>query len=193
MLVTVTAVADDSDTRVAVLATFALGVARWSVCWGACLLLGSLFNGFGMDFFVCRLQLLVENVLPFAAVNCYIFPVLCVDVQGFSVSLGEVFVVQFGSTSASLARGEFTIEDVFGDAPILHPMHMAEPPKSALPEQCEHGRKTCTLGYLGVGNLVVPADAKVAAEAAQMEAVQFVLEPPLSSRSSMFYCHRGEC
>ena len=79
---------------------------------------------------------------------------------------------QFGSTSASLARCEFTIEDLFGDAPILHPSHMAEPPKPALPEQCEHGRKTCTLEYLGVGNLVAPADAKDAAEAAQIEAVQ---------------------
>ena len=37
------------------------------------------------------------------------------------------------STNASLAGGEFIIEDVFGNASILHPSHMAEPPKSALP------------------------------------------------------------
>ena len=85
----------------------------------------------------------------------------------------DIFVAQLGSTNASLAGGEFTIEDVFGNASILHPSHMAEPPKSALPEQSEHSRKTCTLEYLGIGNLVTPADAKDAAKAAQMEAAQF--------------------
>ena len=80
-----------------------------------------------------------------------------------------------GSTNASFAGGKFTIQDVFGDASILHPLHMAEPPKSALPEQGEYGRKTCTLEYLGIGNLVTPVDTKDAAKTAQMEAVQFAL------------------
>ncbi len=75
----------------------------------------------------------------------------------------------------SCQRGVHHREDVFGDAPILHLSHMAEPRKSAFSEL---GRKTCTLECtenLGVINLVTPADAKDAAEAAQMEAVQFVL------------------
>ena len=150
LLATATAVAGESDAGMAVSAAFAAGVACWSGCWGACLPLGSLFTGCGQDFFLSRLQLLVKNTAPFAAVGCYLFPVLRVDVQGFHVTLADIFVAQLGSTNASLARGKFTVEDVFGDASILHPSHMAEPPKSALPEQCEYGTKTCTLDYLGI-------------------------------------------
>ncbi len=111
--------------------------------------------------------------MPF--VGCYLFPVLRVDVQGFHVTLVDIFVAQLGSTGAPLTKGEFTIQDVFVDAPILHPSHMAKPPKSALTGQCEHERKTCLLEYQGVSNLVVPGDAKDMTDAAQMEAIKFAL------------------
>ena len=79
-LATATAVAGESNAGVAVSAAFAAGVACWSSCCCACLPLGSLFIGCGQDFFLSRFQLLVKNTAPFAAVSCYLFPVLCVDV-----------------------------------------------------------------------------------------------------------------
>ncbi len=187
LVVTSTAVADDSDTGAAVSATFAGGVARWSVCWGACLQLGSPFTICSTEFFLSGLPLLVENATAFAAVGCYLFPVLRVDVQGFHVSLADIFVAQL-CESASLARGEFTMENVFGYEPILNPSHMAEPPKSALPERCEHGRKPCTLEYLRVGNLVVPVDFKDA-EDGREDTICSICAPVLSR--SMFHCHSG--
>ena len=191
LLAAATAVAGESDTGVTVSAAFATGVGCWSGCWGACLPLGSLYAGCGQDFLLSRLQLLVKNTAPFAAVGCYLFPVLRVDVQGFHVTLADIFVARLGSTNASLAGGEFTIEDAFANASILHPSHMAEPPKSALPEQCEHGRKICTLEYLGIGNLVTPTDTKDAAKASADGSCSVCV--PVSSRSSMFRCRRGEC
>ena len=71
------AVAGESDMGVTVSAAFATGVGSWSGCWGACLPLGSLYAGCGQDFLLSRLQLLVKNTAPFAAVGCYLFPVLC--------------------------------------------------------------------------------------------------------------------
>ncbi len=78
---------------------------------GVCLPLGSLFTGFGTDVFLSRHQLLVEDAVPFAAVGCYLFPVLRVNVQCFHVKLADIFVAQYESTSASLTKG-----DIFGDA-----------------------------------------------------------------------------
>ncbi len=69
--------ADDSNTGVAVSATFTAGVVRWSVCWvrAYCLALFSLAV-VRIFFFVSGLQLLVANAAPFAAVGCYLFLVL---------------------------------------------------------------------------------------------------------------------
>ena len=81
----------ESDTGVTVSAAFATGVGCWSGCWGACLPLGSLYAGCGQDFLLSRLQLLVKNTASFAAVGCYLFPVLRVDVQGSHVTLADIF------------------------------------------------------------------------------------------------------
>ena len=106
LLATVTAVAGESDMGVTVSAAFATGVGCWSGCWGACLPLGSLYAGCGQDFLLFRLQLLVKNTAPFAAVSCYLFPVLRVDVRGFHVTLADISVPQLGLTNAYLAGGD---------------------------------------------------------------------------------------
>ncbi len=113
-----------------------------------CLPFGSLFTGCGTYFFLSGLHhvhLLVENAASFAAVGCLPLPmqfsVLMMSCDGFHVSLADIFVAQFGSTGASLARGEFNTEDVFGYAPMLHPSHRAELSTSALPDQCEDRRR----------------------------------------------------
>ena len=98
---------------------------------------------------------------------------------GLSFRLQTSLYGSLGRQVLLLPEAGFTI-DVFWDAPI-HPSHKAEPPTSALPEKCEHGKKTCSrapegpLENLGVDNLVAQADAKDATEAAQTEAVQSAL------------------
>ena len=104
-----------------------------------------------------------------------VFPAPCVDVQGFHVTLADIFVAQLGVVNSSLSGGKFAIEDVLWDAPIFHPTHVTEPSQPALSEQREHGGKTSALEDLGIGHLVTSMNAGDAAQAAHVEAVQFAL------------------
>ena len=111
----------------------------------------------------------------FVAASCCVFRALRVDVQGFHVTLADIFVAHLGAANSSLAGSKFAIEDVLWDAPILHLAHMADPLQPALSEQREHGGKTSALEDLGIRHLVTPMDADDAAQEAHVEAVQFTL------------------
>ena len=156
-----------------------------------------------MDLFFIALQLFEESTAPFAAVSRHLLPVLCVDVQGFKVTLANVLVKQsVGWPNASLAGGKFATQEIFRNASIPHPSHVTKPSESALSEECVHGGKTCDLEDLYVCNFVSPVDTEDATKTAQVEAVQFVLLSGVcctcfaaiqesADDAGIVYCHLG--
>ena len=81
------------------------------------------------------LEVLLDGPLPGATVCCKFYPAGCVNLQGFRVTLTDIFVAQLWAASRSLARGKLTVQDVFRYPAIVHVQHMAEQVQSALSEQ----------------------------------------------------------
>ena len=114
---------------------------------------------------------------PPCAVRCKSFPGLCVDVKGLHISLADISVAQVRTTCCSLPACKFSIEEVFGNATILHAMHMAQPTQPALSELCVHAGEASMCQNLSVAHFVLPGYAQDAAEASQMERVESSLLP----------------
>ena len=64
---------------------------------------------------------------PSTSVVCQGFPVVVVQFQGLHILLADVFVSKLGSTFVSVPCGQFTIQLVFWNVAILHPMYVSKP------------------------------------------------------------------
>ncbi len=73
-----------------------------------------------------------DSRLPSSAVFREAFLCVDVDFRIAHVTLACVFAAEGGRTSSSGTVGELAIEQVFGDAAIIHTSHMAEPPQAVL-------------------------------------------------------------
>ena len=67
---------------------------------------------------------------------------------------------------------QFTIEDVFRNATIVHTADMTQPSQSALSKQSVHTGKTSTIHDISVGYFVQPGYAQDTADASRVECVE---------------------
>ena len=67
---------------------------------------------------------------------------------------------------------QFTLEDVFRNATIIHTADMTKPSQSALSKQSVHTGKTSTRQDISVGYFVEPRYAQDTADASQVECVE---------------------
>ena len=74
---------------------------------------------------------------------------------------------------------QFTIEDVFRNATIIHTADMTQPSQSALSKQSVHTRKTSKRQDISVGYFVQPGYAQDMADASQVECVEPTLLPDI--------------
>ena len=118
--------------------------SHWSVCVVMLFSSGPLvFCCIGQFLFPCH-EVLEYGVSPPCAVRCKSFPGRGVDVKGLHVSLADISVAQVRTTCCSLPACKFSIEEVFGNATILHTMDMAQPAEPALSELCVHAGEAST-------------------------------------------------
>ena len=76
---------------------------------------------------------------------------------------------------------QFTIEDVFRNATIIHSTDMTQSSQSALSKQSVHTGKTSTRQDISVGKFVQPGYAQDTADASQVECVEPTLLPGICS------------
>ena len=76
---------------------------------------------------------------------------------------------------------QFTIEDVFRNATIIHTADMTQPSQSALSKQSEHTGKTSTRQDISVGYFVQPGYVEDTANASHVKCVEPTLLPGICS------------
>ena len=76
---------------------------------------------------------------------------------------------------------QFTIEDVFRNATIVHTADMTQPSQSVLSKLSVHTGKTSTIQDISVGYFVQPGYAQDTADASQVECVEPTLLPGICS------------
>ena len=76
---------------------------------------------------------------------------------------------------------QFTIEDVFRNATIIHTADMTQPSQSALSKQSVHTGKTSTSQDISLGYYIQPGYAQDTADASQVECVEPTLLPGICS------------
>ena len=103
---------------------------HWLHVWQV-LMTGSPLIGCGQDRFFSGLELLAEDTAPSAAVRCFIFPALCVDVHGLHLVFADIFEALLWAANSSLSRGKFAVEDDLGFM-ATHLVYMAKPSQPAL-------------------------------------------------------------
>ena len=150
-------------------------------CWSVCIIdlfsLGPLLFRYLRQFFFPCHEVLLYGASPPCAVGCKGFPGLGVDVKRLHVSFENITVAQVWTACFSPPTCQFSIEEVFGDATVLHAMHMAQPAQPALSELCVHTGETSTCQDICVAHFVLPGYAQDAAEASQVEGVESSLLP----------------
>ena len=76
------------------------------------------------------------------------------------------------AAGGSPPQSQLPVEDVFGNATILHTTDMTQPSQSAFSKQSVHSGKTSTGQDISVGYFILPAYSHVTADASQVECVE---------------------
>ena len=108
-------------------------------------------------------------------ISCNALPGHSVDVDCLHISYADIFITQVRAAGGSPPQCQFTVEDAFWNATILHTADMTQPSQSALSEQGVHTGKTSTRQDIGVSYFVLPSYAQDTADASQVECVKPVL------------------
>ena len=119
--------------------------------------------------------MLVQSASPPYTFGCKGLSGLGFDVNCFHVSLTGIPVAQLCAAFGSPPRCQFSIENVFWDAAILHAVDMPQPTQPALSEQGEHAWKVSSGLDIGVGHSVLPGYAQDTADASQVKGVDSFL------------------
>ena len=85
------------------------------------------------------------------------------------------------AAGCSPSQCQFTIEDVFRNATIIHTADVTQPSQTALSKQSVHTGKTSTRQDISVGYFVRPGYAQDTADASQVECVEPTLLPGICS------------
>ena len=91
------------------------------------------------------------------------------------------FISNVRVAGCSTPQCQFTIEDVFRNATIIHTADMARPSQSELSKQSIHTGKPNTRQDISVGYFVHPGYAQDTADASQVECVEPTLMPGMCS------------
>ncbi len=85
----------------------------------------------------------------------------------------ETFLEAFTLASdCAFALTEFSVEELLGDAVVMHTGDVTCPSQMGLACDGTDGGETCPLQNLCVGNFVLPTNVQKAAEASEMEVVE---------------------
>ena len=104
-----------------------------------------------------------------------------VDVDSFHISHAYIFISKVRVAGCSPPQCQFTIEDVFLNATIIHKADMTQPSQSALSKQSVHIGKTSTRQDISVSYFVQPGYAQDTAAASQVGCVEPTLLPGICS------------
>ena len=74
-----------------------------------------------------------------------------VDVDSLHISHADIFISKVRVAGCSPPQCQFTIEDVFLNATIIHTADMTQPSQSALSKQSVHTGKTSTRQDISIG------------------------------------------
>ena len=108
---------------------------------------------------------------PSATIRCKMLPAFNRDVTGSQRVLEGVFVALCLATLPSSAASQFRTENLFWKTAVLHSHHVASPSELGLHDQDLNTWHAGTAKYLLVGDSVLPGNAQVPAEAAEVELV----------------------
>ena len=142
----------NSATDVTFVGSVAVGVAGGEWCFPACTLL----HGGFCQVVLTSLQVSCQGASPSGTVSRKGFPVFRVHLKCFHVALADVPESQLWPSGLPLSSCQLSVQEVFGDSPIVHPSYVSKPAKPALPEKGVHGREVGTGKDLCVGNFVLP-------------------------------------
>ena len=84
---------------------------------------------FGYSLLLVRLGALMDKAAPGGTILSKRLPALSVDVETLQGGLDAVLKAFLWTTLTALSRGEFSVEELFGQALIWHPDDMAGPSK----------------------------------------------------------------
>lgn len=71
---------------------------------------------------------------PVSVVGGYQFPAVWVDVRQLHVAFAGILEAQHWATLWAVSYGLFTVQEVLGDASIIHTVHIPKPSQSTLTE-----------------------------------------------------------
>ena len=91
-----------------------------------------------------------------------------VDVDSLHISHADIFISKVRVAGCSPPQCQFTIEDVFRNATIIHTAEMVRPSQSALSKQSVHTGKTSTRQDISVGYFVQPGYVQDTADASHV-------------------------
>ena len=127
-------------------------------------------------------------ILSFPVLRCCLRALLhfvrlaaSVDVDSLHISHADIFISKVRVAGCSTPQCQFTIEDVFRKATIIHMADMTQPSQSALSKQRVHTGKTNMRQNISVGYFVQPGYAQDTADASQVECVEPTLLPGICS------------
>ena len=105
-----------------------------------------------------------HHALPSLGVQSYCFEIIC----------AYIFEADLGPANWSLARVEFSIEDIFWDLSILHPGEVTKSPQVSLLQHGKHGVDACYLQNSVVCYTVSPCNAKNVPKALYMKGIKLL-------------------
>ena len=116
------------------------------------------------------LEVLFQSTPPLRAISCKALPGHSVDVDSLHVSYADTSVSKVGRPVVLLTKSQFTVDDVFWNATILHTADMTQLSQYALSKQSVHTGETSTRQYITVGYyFVLPGYSQNTADASHVE------------------------
>ena len=114
-------------------------------------------------------------------ISCKALPGHSVDVDSLHMSHADIFISKVRVTVCSPPQCQFTIEDIFRNATIIHTADMTQPSQYALSKQSVHTGETSTRQDISLGYFVLPGYAQDTADESQVECVEPILLPGICS------------
>ena len=122
-----------------------------------------------------RLHACLDSLSPLVAVTCHGFPGGGVHRTGLPAVFAHVHVTKGWSAYRPNAVDKPSVQHVFGDSAVLHPVDVSEPSHAPLAEQSKHALAARSLQDVLVRGVILPCYAQDPSEATKMERVEAAL------------------
>ena len=123
---------------------------------------------------LCFFDPILHYPPPLPSVISHVLEAVWVNACKLQVTLANAFEAQMGRPARRVPSAN-SIQNVFGDSPRVHFLHVAKPSQTSLTEKTEHAGDACTIKDLSVCHSILPLDVQYAPEAVEVEAVQCLL------------------